>query len=528
MFALGIWDIPRQRLVLARDRLGVKPLYFARANEGIAFASEAKALLDVPWVDKTLDPAAIDDYLRGLAVSGPRTLFQGIRRLEPGQIAVFDAEGLRLEEYWDVEYRPDERPLEQIVDEVDAVLRDSVELRMISDVPLGVFLSGGVDSGVVAGMMAGLSAKPIEAFSIGFGSDAGFYDELEYAERVAARYDMHHHVLHLEASDLVDDFERIVWFMDEPCGDPATFLTLAISEHARRHVTVALSGLGGDELFAGYRRHLGMRHVDRYLRIPAALRRAVIAPLVDALPDGRSGRVRNGFRKAKRFVDMAQSDVGQSWRSSLTAGSAYEGPVLTEAMNELRRDDPTHVEAYDRHWARAATLADPVDAALYLDTKLYLPDQLLLIQDKMSMAVSLEAREPFLDYRLVELAATIPATTKLRRTELKIVLKRLAERYMPRECIYRPKQGFAPPLEAWLRGPLRDAVHDRLETGRVREHGVFETAYVEWLKREFYERRRELTLELYQAFLLETWLELFVDRRAERAAPAAPQLGHAR
>jgi asparagine synthase (glutamine-hydrolysing) len=268
-----------------------------------------------------------------------------------------------------------------------------------------------------------------------------------------------------------------------------------------------------------------MRNLDRYLGLPGIVRHGLIEPFVERLPEGRTGRARNTFRMAKRFVRMADGDLARAWKRSLASRPAYDGPILADGLEEVRRADASLPDAFDRHWARAAGIEDPVDRVLYMDQKMYLPNQLLLIQDKMSMAVSLEARVPFLDYRLVELAATIPAAAKLRRTELKMLLKRLAERYIPRECIYRTKQGFAPPLEAWLRGPLREPVHDLLSQSRVRDHGVFEAGYVEWLKREFYERHRELTLELYQAFLLETWLDLFVDRRRTQVGPVSAQAG---
>ena len=517
MFAIGLWDIPRQRLVLVRDRLGVKPLYYAERSGRLAFASETKALLELPWVETGLDGDAIAAYLTFSSIPAPSTCFTGVKRLEPGHLAVFDATGLRIDEYWDVQYRPRPQSQSAIVDEVDALLQDSVRLRMISDVPLGVSLSGGIDSGIVAGMMARESSRPVEAFSIGYTGDV-FIDELRYARQVAEQYGMNHHVLRLEPNDLLGDFERTVWHMDEPCGDPAAFLTLALSEHTRRFVTVSLSGLGGDELFAGYRRHLAVRNLARYLSLPGIVRDGVIAPVVSRLPENRSDRTLNAFRKAKRFVRMADGDPRKAWLSSISYRPPYDGPILGEAL----ADGGTALDAFDRHWERAARIEDPVDRVLYMDTKMYLADQLLLIQDKMSMAVSLEARVPFLDYRLVELAATIPSSAKLGQTKQKLILKRLAERYIPRDCIYRPKQGFGMPLDLWLRGALREPVHDLLTPARVADHGVFEVAYVEWLKREFYERNRELTIELYHVFLLETWLQLFVDgRRAGRPAAAA-------
>ena len=416
--------------------------------------------------------------------------------------------------------RTTERSEAEALSEIEETLIDSIRLRMISDVPLGVFLSGGVDSGLVAAMMAGLSTRPVEAFSIGFGHEGAFSDELRYARPVAERYGMNHHELILEPSDLVASLGRVVWHLDEPCADPAAFLTLALSEFARREVTVSLSGLGGDELFAGYRRHLAVRHMGTYNRLPAIIRTGAIKPVVGLLPESRSSRTLNAFRRAKRFVRMADADAKTAWARSVSYAPAYEGPVFGPALTGVTLDGRDDI--FDRHWQRVAEVADPVDQVLYMDTKMYLADQLLLLQDKMSMAVSLEARVPFLDYRLVELAASIPSGQKIRGTNLKVLLKKLAEKYIPHECIYRPKQGFSLPLDLWLRGPLREQVNDVLSRDAVRDRAVFSVDYVEWLKREFYERSRELTMELYHVFLLELWLRMFVDGEGRPLAAATP------
>jgi asparagine synthase (glutamine-hydrolysing) len=518
MFAIGLWDSRLERLVLVRDRLGVKPLYYAAKDGRLAFSSETKSLQEVPWVSDELDPAAIAGYLRYVSVPGPLTCFRDVRRVPPGSMLVFDRGGAREHEYWDVEYGTgEERPVPELLEEVEALITDSVRLRMISDVPLGVFLSGGVDSGLVASIMAGLGSLPVEAFSIGFGSEGSFNDELRYSRAVAERYGMNHHVLVLEPSDLLREIERVVWHLDEPCADPAAFLTLALSEFARESVTVSLSGLGGDETFAGYTRHLAVRHLDSYQRVPGLIRSG-IRPVVERLPESRSSRSRNTFRRAKRFVRMADHDAKAAWRHSVSYVPAYDGPVFGEALAGARLDTPDPV--FDKHWARASTFADPVDRVLYMDTKMYLADQLLLLQDKMSMAVSLEAREPMLDYRLVELAASIPSRQKIHGTTLKALLKQVAEKYMPRECIHRRKQGFGLPLDVWLRGPLRENVDDVLSVDAVRRRGFFQVGYVEWLKTEFYERNRELSMELYHVFLLELWSRMFVDREG-RPTPVA-------
>ncbi len=513
MFAFALWDAPRQRLLLGRDRLGIKPLYYARAGQRLAFASETKALLAQGGAARRADRAALVAYMSHGSIPGTATALEGVRRLAPGHVAVFDAGGLRERQYWDLDLRTKrERDPRALADEVEALLRDSVELQMISEVPLGALLSGGVDSSLIAALMAQLSPHPVEAFSIGYGAGGEFMNELSFARVVAERWGMHHHPLVVEPDDLLRDFERVVWHLDEPCGDPAAFLTLALSEFSRRHVTVVLSGLGADELFAGYRRYLGLRWRERWLALPRVLREGIALPLLRRLPETRTDRFGNWARLAKKFVAAADPDPRRAWANTISYLPEYDGPMFTGDFAGVRRARYAS-EAFDELWSRVAALPDPIDRATYLDVKTYMVDQLLLLQDKMSMAVSLEARVPFLDHRLVELAATIPTAAKLAGGRLKAVLKTVAERHVPRECVHRAKQGFAAPLERWLRGPLRGRLEDALAPARVRDRGVFEVAFVEWMKREFFERGRDLSLQLYQALVLEAWFAAYVDAK---------------
>ena len=528
MFGVALWDERRQRLVLARDRLGVKPVYYAisPAADRIAFASETKALLEVPWLNRTLDPSALAAFMNFSSVPGEMTCFREIRRLLPGHIATFERGRFEATEYWDVSFERQRTfaSQEEATKTVDELLRDSVRLRLLSDVPLGVFLSGGVDSGVVAAIAAEYSAGPVEAFSVGYGKEGAYMDELPYARQVAHRYGMSHQTLILDSAELLRQFDRVTWFLDEPCGDPAAFLTLALSEFARARVTTSLSGLGGDELFGGYRRYLAAKYQRRYLRLPELVREGVLRPLFDRLPESPNGRALNGIRLARKFVRSVGSDAKTTWARAISYLPAYEGPVFAGAMESVTRDSFAS-DAFERHWLRAAGIHDPVDQAMYMDTKMYLPDQLLLLQDRMSMAVSLEAREPLLDYRLVELAATIPAGMKIQGASLKAIFKKVAERYLPSNCIYREKKGFAPPLQSWLRGPLRERVYDTLTPASVEARGIFQVPFIEWLKTQVYTEGRDLSTELYQVLMLEKWMNLYVDaaspRRPERILPRA-------
>ncbi len=520
MFAIALWDARRRRLVLARDRLGIKPLYFAQSGRGLVFASETKSLLASPRVGRTLDRASLAAYMNYGSIPGDATCFREIQRVRPGHLVVFDASGATERRYWDVDFgRKRAWPAGELEAEVEATLRDAVRLQMRSDVPLGALLSGGVDSSLVAALMAELSPHPVEAFSIGYGAEGAYMNEIPWARKVAERFGMKHHALTVEPEDLVRDFERVTWHLDEPVGDPAAFLTLALSEWSRRHVTVVLSGLGADELFAGYRRYRALGLAERMRALPAWLRDGVLRPLVERLPEGRTRRFGDYARLAKKFLRSLDPDPRRAWASTVSYLPDYAGPLFEGELAGVRRD---HYEcaAFEEIWRRAAELPDPVDRAEYVDLHMYMVDQLLLLQDKMSMAASLEARVPYLDHRLVELAASIPSAAKLARGEPKAVLKKVAEKYVPRECIYREKRGFTAPVEAWLRGPLRERVHDLLAPTRVRDRGIFDVAFVEWMKREFYERSRDLSVQLYQALMLEIWLRLFVDGEARPGVAA--------
>lgn len=518
MFAVALWDRTRKRLVLARDRLGIKPLYYAQSGSKVLFGSEAKAILAAGGVPLDIDYQAIAGFMNYQTVPGERTVFSAIRRLLPGHIATFDADGWKTQRYWDVDFRHKESwSTDTVVGQVEAVLSDCVQTRLVSDVPIGAFLSGGVDSSLVAAMMAKRTDGPIQAFTIGYDAEGAFMNELVHARKVAAQYGMQQHELILSSDDLLKDLDKVVWHMDEPCGDPAAFLTLALSRHARQRVTVCLSGVGGDELFVGYRRYLAILMQEKYRKIPAGLRDRLIRPLVERLPESRTGRLTDLARMARKFVGSVGDDVRGSWADMTSYLPQYDGAIFAGAMADVRRG------AYeDRHfshnWELSSRFEHPIDQVAYMDLKMYLADQLLPLQDKMSMAVSLEARVPMLDHRLVELAARVPADSKLHGRELKIVLKRLAEKYVPRECIYRRKQGFAAPVEAWLRGPLKELVHDNLSPDRVRDRGIFEPKFVQWALDTFYGGGVDLSMQIYQALVLELWLQKFVDQNHAAAA----------
>lgn len=522
MFAFALWDAPRQRMVLVRDRLGIKPLYYRVRGRRLSFASETKALLAVADPSPAVDREAIAAYMAYSSIPGRRTGFESIAKLLPGEMAVFDASGLALRTWWDLSFHPTRSWTEaDAIEAVDAALAGAVRGQMISDVPIGVFLSGGVDSGLVAAIMARHAGAAVKSFTIGYGREGAYLNETDYARRVAARYGMDHHEILVTPADLLGRIETVAWHLDEPCGDPAAFLTLALSEFTRRHVTVALSGLGADEIFCGYRRYAALRWQGAWRKLPPFVRRRVVRPLVDLLPESRTSRVGDFGRLLRKFLRSTGDDARSTWARTISYLPEYDGPMFGGALCDIRRDDYV-AAAFEEIWGRVAGLDDEVDRAAYLDIKMYMVDQLLLLQDKMSMAVSLEARVPFLDHTLVELAAGIPSRLKMAGGELKSLLKKVAERHLPRECIYRPKKGFAAPVDVWLRGPLRERVEEALSPATVRARGFFEPDFVVWMKRAFYERGEDLSVPIYQALLLEVWLQTHERARAS-AASASPR-----
>src|SRR2546422_4238862 len=382
MFSIALWDAGRERLVLVRDRLGIKPLCYKVVGRHLLFASETKAILALDGPSPDLDVDAVAAYMNYSSVPGWRTCVKGIRRLLPGHLATFDRSGFSEQRYWDVRYDQQRSwGTQELHEALEAQIREAVRIQMVSDVPLGVFLSGGVDSSLVAAMMAEHSSHAVRAFTVGYGGEGAYLDETRYARRVAERYGMEYHELILDSESLLKDIERVAWHLDEPCGDPAAFLTLALSEFTRKHVTVALSGLGADEIFSGYRRYLGISWQCRYMRIPRLIRNEIIAPLVSLMPEGRTTRAGDLGRLAKKFVQSIGEDLKTSWSLTVSYLPAYDGPMFAGAFEGVRRET-YRSEFFEEFWSRAAGFEDPVDRVTYVDLKMYMVDQLLMQQDK--------------------------------------------------------------------------------------------------------------------------------------------------
>ncbi|HEX8969751.1 MAG TPA: asparagine synthase (glutamine-hydrolyzing), partial [Chloroflexota bacterium] len=442
MFALAVWDSRQNRLLLARDRLGKKPLayYQEPAQGGLAFASELYALLAHPAVPRDIDPRAIDDYLTYLYVPAPTSAFRDVRKLPPGHRLIWQHGRITVEPYWTVRFG-DKLALseDEAVERFGALLRDAVRRRLIADVPLGAFLSGGMDSSSIVAEMAELSSTPVKTFSIGFGERD--YDELAFARQVAQRFGTEHHEMVVEPRAL-DVLPTLVRHYGEPYGDSSAIPTYYVARLTRQHVTVALNGDGGDELLAGYERHWAARIAARYDTIPRFVRHGLIRPLIPLLPEPRHRRA--FARRAKRFMAAAHLPVFDRylhWVGAYTP--AHKASLYTADFAELLGGHDAGA------WLRDALAPeprlDPVDAVLRADTLLYLPEDLLVKVDIASMANSLEARSPLLDHRLVEFCAALPSSYKLRGRTSKWLLRRLMRDRLPADVLIRPKMGFGVP-----------------------------------------------------------------------------------
>ena len=511
MFAFAIWDRPGRTLFVARDRLGKKPLYYWQADGILLFASEPKALLRHPAVSRSLDWDALHHYLAFGYTPGARSIFAGIRKLPPAHTAAFHDGRLSLRRYW---WLPAGLPAsatrpsaEDTAALVRSHLREAVRLRLESDVPLGVFLSGGVDSSAVVASMREVTGGRIATFSVGFGRTFASYDELPYARLVAQRFETEHHEEIIEP-DVVALLPAIVRHFDEPFADSSAVPTFVVAQSTARHVKVALSGIGGDETFGGYPRYLGVRVSERYRRLPGAIRSGLAALAPRLVPESRSSR--NVGDWIRRFVAGADAPMPDRYiRWTRFFDDAQLARLATPALRaELgrRRVDEAQRSAFAAHGH-----ADPMDGAFRIDLETYLPDDLLTMADRMSMANSLELRAPFCDHHLIEASLTIPPATKVPGTRLKGILKSAFAPILPAPVLTRRKQGFMIPLGDWLAGTLRGTMDDLLAPDRVAARGLFEPAAIERLKAEHLAGARTHADRLWTLMIAELWMREYLD-----------------
>ncbi len=494
MFAIAIWDAPRRRLFLARDRMGKKPLYYYDDGQRLVFGSELKAILALPDVPRHASAQAIADYVAWGYVPDPLSIYQGIKKLPPAHWLTYENGGVRSERYWDVSYMPDAtaRSEKYYVDRTLEILDEAVRIRLMSEVPLGAFLSGGTDSSIVVALMAKHSRERVKTFSIGF--EEPEYNELPYARAVADYLKTEHYeeVVHPDAEH---DIPALVRQFDEPFSDSSMIPTYYVSRAARKHVTVALSGDGGDELFAGYLRYLDGASVRAAARVPAAVREAVLGPVARALPAGTKG--------IDRMRDLLGTPDQQYVRQMTRGMSLSMRDVFTDAfVKRLDHADPSYVA---EPFLQTARDWDVLSRRQYLDTHTYLPGDILTKVDRASMMVSLECRAPILDHELAEFAATIPVEMRINGMTTKYLLKKVAERLLPSELVYRPKRGFAVPIAYWLKNEWAAKCEETLLGKEALQRGIFREAFLRRAISEHHAGKRDNSSMIWTLMMLELW-----------------------
>jgi asparagine synthase (glutamine-hydrolysing) len=514
MFAFAIWDSRTEKLFIARDRLGIKPLHYAvLGGRSFVFGSEIKAILQDEAVPRRVNFDALSEYISLLYVPDPATMFLGVQKLPPAHTLVCDRNGVRLRKYWDVRYDINESLTEeQAVEQLFDLLKTTVKDHLLSDVPLGAFLSGGVDSSAIVGLMQQVITGKLVTSSIGFEEQA--YNELPFARQMAEQFHSEHHE-YVVRPDIEQMFPLIVWSFDEPFADSSAIPTYYVSKTAREHVTVALSGDGGDELFAGYQRYELEQFEHRLRRSLGPLRSLGAAARI--FPDNVKFKGRNTLESITRAPNDAY------------ARKHFLYLFTEDAKRRLMAQPGTHDYAAkfrDLYRAAPAAADDWLNRALYVDLKTYLVDDILTKVDRMSMAVSLETRPPLLDHKVVEFMATLPPRLKLRGTGRKYVFKKATARFVPQEILSRKKQGFRLPIAEWLRKELRETAQDLLLGPTTTQRGYFQKNELETLWRDHLNSRRDNAHQIWSLILLELWHRKYIDDPRPPTAPKALTTAH--
>lgn len=503
MFAFAIYDFADETLFIARDRVGKKPLFYAKTKGGnFVFGSELKVLIEHGEISKEIDFAALDAYLTFGYVPEEFCIFKGVHKLAPGHFLTFKNGEISTQKYWDFDLseNSETKSEAEYIEILREKIKEAVKIRLISEVPLGAFLSGGVDSSAVVAMMSQVSAAPVKTFSIGFHEDS--FNELKFARVAAKHFGTEHHEF-IVTPDLVETVDELVWHFDEPFADSSALPTFMVSKLAREFVTVVLSGDGGDELFAGYTRYAIDKRRSGLEKLPRTIRRNLLKPLSEALPHGAKGKnflYNTSLDAVERYIDSI-SHFGKLKKIELYSG------LLRSNLN----GNSGSAAAIFKQIAESVSSGNALDKLLYLDSKTYLPSDILTKVDRMTMAASLEARVPLLDHALVEFVQTIPANLKLKGTETKYIFKKALEGIVPREILYREKQGFGVPIGDWINSKLKDKIHGILSEKRTIERGYFEPRYVKILLDEHAKNRRDHSHALWILWMLELWHRRFVD-----------------
>jgi asparagine synthase (glutamine-hydrolysing) len=505
MFAFAIWDSTRQRLFIARDRLGIKPIYYTDQNTSLIFGSEIKSILAHPEVNASLDLQGLGHYISLKYVPAPETMFSGIRALPPGHTLTCDRNGMKIQPYWNLSFVESEgsHPNEETCAErLEALLHESVGLHLECDVPYGAFLSGGVDSSLVVALMQQVMNVPVKTFSVGFqGGGSEAFSELPFARLVAKRFKTEHHEIYVTPQDLMNSAQKVVWHLDQPIADNACVANYMVSKLAAQHVKMVLTGEGGDELFAGYARYSGEQLSSLFRLIPDTAKSIALTAL-QRLP---------GLRRQKiALLALCQRDELTRLTTWFPLFDRIRKPSLLNSEVFQQISDPYAEEVF-RNQLGGTNTDDCLSRMLYIDTKLWLPDDLLARGDKTSMAASLEGRVPLLDHKLVEFAASLPSDMKIKRLARKYLLKKVARRWLPAEVINRKKEGFPMPFSLWFRKECRPFVHDLLSPETTRRRGLFNSAYIQTLLTQHDTGIEDHGNLLWGLMSVELWHRAFLD-----------------
>jgi asparagine synthase (glutamine-hydrolysing) len=506
MFAFAIWDERTEELFLARDRVGKKPLLYAQVNAQFVFGSEFSALFQHPGVSKDVDFEALNRYLSFMCVPAPFTVYRAIRKLEPGHSLRYRKGEIKIQRYWQPDFSHKLDISEQEAGErTIEILRDAVKVRLMSEVPLGAFLSGGIDSSAVVALMSEVSSAPVKTFSIGF--EEQDFSELHHARRVAEHVGADHHEF-IVRPDALEVLPLLVEHYGEPYADSSAIPTYYVARETRKHVTVALNGDGGDESFAGYERYAAMQLAERYRRIPSALREVVLRRAVEAMPASPTERGR--VKDVKRFVQAASlPKVERYLRWVSVFDSEAKQDLYTENFSS-QTDEAAATRMLDPWFARANG-GGIVDAVLLTDIMTYLPNDLLVKVDIATMANSLEARSPFLDHHVMEFAASLPVKFKLRGLTTKYLLKRVLQKLLPAENIERRKMGFGVPIGHWLRGKLQPFLRETILSDKALKRGLLRPEEVRRLVELHTRGERDYANQLWTLLMMELWFQRFID-----------------
>jgi asparagine synthase (glutamine-hydrolysing) len=512
MFGCAVWDKTKRRLIVARDPLGIKPIYYTVGDGQFAFGSEAKALLELPHVKKRLDPAALAQYFAVGYVAAPNSLFEGMKKLLPGEALTVEGGRITSRRYWklpaDVNTSMSEA---HWIEATRAELERAVKDQMVSDVPIGAFLSGGVDSSSVVALMSRHTAHPVKTYSIGFRGSSGaeLYNELPFARQVAEQFKTEHHEIIVQP-DVAHLLPDLIWHMDEPIADAAFITTYLVSKFAREQVTVILSGVGGDELFGGYNRYLDEHYRSRYQLLPKFLRRGVIDPIARRLPSDRHSPLLNKLRLARAFVLADALGFEDRYRRYMEVFDAADRAALL-ADRTVQFDD-----VIARGFSESRS-QDSLRRLMDVDLATQLPEDLLMLTDKMSMAVSLECRVPLLDQRLVQLSAGMPASLRMRGGELKYIMKKAMTGLLPDSIIHRTKRGFGAPIGAWFKQELSGFLREILSETSLKRRGLLDPQAVARVMREHERQEADRTDNLLALVNLEIWCRMYLDGESPAA-----------